>query len=66
MEREKKKRVMPRHLLVAAVLSNIIPLSHLPKDQISQEEIVRIERMLAVKRASAPRSRPPTRPPADT
>jgi hypothetical protein len=51
MEREKKKRVMPRHLMAAAVISNIIPLSHLPKDKIDEEEIIKLERMLALRRA---------------
>ncbi|CDW80145.1 UNKNOWN [Stylonychia lemnae] len=49
MERERKKRMMPKHLLAAAVLSGILPLSHLPKDQLSKSEMVQLENALSQK-----------------
>ncbi len=43
MEREKKKRMMPRHLLTAAVLAGIVPLSHVPKGEIAPEDLKALE-----------------------
>jgi hypothetical protein len=37
MEREKKKRMMPRHLLTAAVISGIIPAGHIVKEPLLLE-----------------------------
>lgn len=37
MEREKKKRMMPRHLLTAAVISGIIPTSHISKEPLVKD-----------------------------
>ena len=51
MAREKKKRMMPRHLLTAAVLSGTIPNSLLAGDgRIAVEEVKRLEIMMTPKR----------------
>lgn len=34
MQREKKKRMMPRHLVTAAVVSGIIPANHVSNERI--------------------------------
>jgi hypothetical protein len=37
MEREKKKRMMPRHLLSAAVMSGIVPYDKVDKNNLTEE-----------------------------
>ena len=54
MERERKKRMMPRHLLTAAVIQGLVPLMHIPKHQMSQQDMVKLEQMMA-KKPTAPR-----------
>ena len=39
MEREKKKRMMPRHLMTSAIISGIIPIDTVPKEALPLEEI---------------------------
>ena len=53
---ERRKRVMPRHLLTAAVLSNIIPFHVLNSLDIKSEELDRIAGML---NKPKPARRPP-------
>lgn len=44
MAREKKKRMMPRHLLTAAVMIGVIPKEKVgPEGVIADEELKRIE-----------------------
>lgn len=51
MAREKKKRMMPRHLLTAAVLLGIIPDNMVSKDSVMKaEEIKQLEAHLTPKR----------------
>ena len=38
MKREKKKRMLPRHLLTAAVLSKIVPRSMVTEKMLSKEK----------------------------
>jgi hypothetical protein len=38
MEREGKKRVMPRHIMTAAVLTGIIPQDHCERGDLTGEE----------------------------
>lgn len=49
MEREKKKRMMPRHLMTSAIISGIIPLDTVPKEALSLEEIQQLRPDLAKK-----------------
>lgn len=49
MEREKKKRMMPRHLLAAAVVSGLVPLDHIPKHNLTEEDLKKIYEMLPIK-----------------
>lgn len=46
MARERRKRMMPRHLLAAAVLTNIIPFNALNTSDYKNEELNRIAAML--------------------
>ena len=57
MAREKKKRMMPRHLLTAAVLSGTIPNGLLAGDgRIALEEVKRLEVMMTPKRPERAKS----------
>jgi hypothetical protein len=38
--------MMPRHLLTAAVLTGIVPLNHIPKDELTVEELKNLERIM--------------------
>eukprot|EP00347_Sterkiella_histriomuscorum_P006803 403351373 len=49
MAREKRKRMMPRHLLTAAVLTGLVPLSHIPQNEIDKEEMIKLEAQLLKK-----------------
>jgi hypothetical protein len=47
MDREKKKRMMPRHIMVAAVLTGIIPRRFVENQpSISQEEFVKLDKLM--------------------
>ena len=51
MAREKKKRMMPRHLLTAAVISGTIPNNLVAGDgQMAIEEVKKLEIMMTPKR----------------
>lgn len=51
MTREKKKRMMPRHILTAAVLIGLIPSTLIAKDElISAEELKILETQMTPKR----------------
>lgn len=52
MAREKKKRMMPRHLLTAAVLTGMIPGEMVTADEgkIALEELKRLEVLMTPKR----------------
>ena len=51
MGREKRKRMMPRHLLTAAILSGTIPNCLLAGDgQLALDEVTRIEAMMTPRR----------------
>lgn len=50
MEREKKKRMMPRHIMTSAVISGIVPFDMIPKEQLTLEEILKLRPDLAAKK----------------
>ena len=52
MEREKKKRVQPRHLLTALVQTGVIPLNILRAYASDDQEKALIEQMFADKKAT--------------
>jgi hypothetical protein len=37
MERERKKRMMPRHILTAAIISGVVPMDKLSKKPLTQD-----------------------------
>ena len=52
MEREKKKRVQPRHLLTALVQTGVIPLNILRAYASDDQEKALIEQMFADRKAT--------------
>lgn len=51
MSREKRKRMMPRHLLTASKLIGLIPDEHLQTDTvITDEKLKKLEAMMSPKR----------------
>lgn len=62
MAREKRKRMMPRHLLTAAVISGTIPNNLVAGDgQLGLEEVKKLEVMMTPKQP-APRSKSEAQP----
>lgn len=59
MAREKRKRMMPRHLLTAAVLSGTIPADMVTGEgHIALEELKRLEVIMTPKRPRAKTEEP--------
>ena len=44
MKRENKKRMMPRHLCTAAVLTGIIPISSIPMEEIDKSLLLELDK----------------------
>lgn len=66
MTREKKKRMMPRHLMTAAVLSGVIPRSLIEERELMPvEELKTLEKHMSPLRPP-PAQRAPARAPAGT
>jgi hypothetical protein len=59
MERERKKRMMPRHMITAAVVSGVIPMSHVHKEELKLPERVKPSETQKVKVSGRGRGRPP-------
>jgi len=53
MQREKKKRMMPRHMLTAAVLNGIIPRSKISDSMLSKERLDELDRLIKERKAQA-------------
>jgi hypothetical protein len=54
MAREKRKRMMPRHLLTAAVISGTIPNNMVSEEgQLALDELKKLEAMMTPKRPPA-------------
>lgn len=63
MAREKRKRMMPRHLLTAAVISGTIPNNLVAGDgQLAFEEVKKLEVMMTPKRPQPARSKSEAQP----
>lgn len=46
MQREGKKRMMPRHLLTAAVISGVVPRNKVTEKMLTRDELQRLDDLL--------------------